>query len=120
MVSALCKGWNICDDVEFMDLEDGVFLVQFKLDSDARKVEDNNPWSFNGSLVAMRRWELDIAPFEITFEEVPLWLHIKRLPFEWNTEAVLSKLGVKAGKVLRVELGFSCKRHVGARRAFYT
>lgn len=55
VVSALRKKWNICDDIEFMDLEDGVFWVKFKSEFDAKKVEDNNLWCFNGSLVTLQQ-----------------------------------------------------------------
>lgn len=103
MVNALRKGWNRCDDFEFIDLEKGVFLVQFKSEVDSRRVKDKSPWCFNGFLVALWRWEPDIAPSGLTFKGLPLWLHIKGLPFEWNIEQVLSKLGEWVGKVLKVE-----------------
>ena len=71
---------------------------------------DNGPWCFNGYLVAMKRWEPDVAPNEVLFLEMPIWIQLRGLPFEWCSVPVLTKLGDKIGRVLDVKPGY-CGKH---------
>lgn len=68
-------------------------------------MEDKGPWSFIISLLARRRYELDLALWKSPFDFMPVWVQLKGLPFEWVSELVLKKLGSKIGRVTIVEPG---------------
>lgn len=88
-------------------MENGVMLFQFRNETDLSMVENNGPWSFNGCLIAMKRWNHNVAPHEVTFNVMPIWVQTKVLPFEWCSMAVLTKLGGRLCSVIDVKVGYS-------------
>lgn len=106
LVGALRKGRSTKKNFDYTEMENSIILVQFRNEIDARTVEDNEPWCFYGSLVAMSRWEPYMAHSKISFDTMSVWIKLKRLPFEWVSKLVLTKIGSKVGGILSVELGF--------------
>ncbi|KAF3453819.1 hypothetical protein FNV43_RR04260 [Rhamnella rubrinervis] len=60
-------------------------------------------------LVALKRREPRVAPHEVVFTHMPIWIQFRGLPFEWCTTSVLSKMGSKFGQILEVKPSFSGK-----------
>ena len=56
-------------------------LVSFKLDVDAEKVIQGQPWAFDRHLVASQRYDGSMPIQNLVFKTTIFWVQIHNLPF---------------------------------------
>ncbi|KAF3441289.1 hypothetical protein FNV43_RR15202 [Rhamnella rubrinervis] len=99
------KSWNPSRGVELQEMENGVLVFQFFCEADVRRVEQSGPWCFNGNILLLHRWEPNVPPYELTFDETTIWVQFLGLLLEWYTPQFVRKLGMNLGEVLEIDLG---------------
>lgn len=66
-------------------------------------VMNNGPWSFDGHILVLRRWEMGIKVKSVTFLSLPLWVQVWGLPFNLLSEEVGRETGNGLGRVVKVD-----------------
>nr|POF00833.1 uncharacterized protein CFP56_73704 [Quercus suber] len=64
---------------------------------------NNRPWSFDGNILVLRRWEIGITVSSVTFPVLPIWIQIWGLPFDLLSEEVGREIGSGMGRVVEVD-----------------
>lgn len=87
------KGWNLerKEDMEIVEMERKVFLFEFKRKVEYKQILRGRPWSINGWLLNIQRWEEDMVLREIDFDSCPFWIQFQDLPLTWMSSPLLVK-----------------------------
>nr|POF24993.1 hypothetical protein CFP56_45635 [Quercus suber] len=62
------------NDLKIVDMEGGVFLFNFKIESQLQWVQDSGLWGFDDHLLVLWRWEKGMVAHPITFTHAPFWI----------------------------------------------
>nr|POF19282.1 hypothetical protein CFP56_55829 [Quercus suber] len=97
--SLLWSVWKLGTDLKIIDVGQGLFQFKFALESQLTWVMNNRPWSFDGNILVLRRWEIGITVSSVTFPVLPIWIQIWGLPFDLLSEKVGREIGSDVGRV---------------------
>ncbi|OMP03520.1 hypothetical protein COLO4_10358 [Corchorus olitorius] len=80
------------------------FLLDIRSnDTDWKVALERTPLSYQGALFATRRWNPNVPLGEIVLDIIELWLHIERLPMEYQNNIVAEKLARTAGEIIEID-----------------
>ena len=86
-----------------MTLEKGLFQFKFALESQLRWVINNGPWSFDGNILVLCRWEIGMTASSVTFPVLSIWIQIWGLPFDLLSKEVGREIESGMGRVVEVD-----------------
>ena len=95
--------WKLGNDLRIVDVGEGLFQFQFKLESQLTWVLDNGPWSFDNNLLVLKQWERDMTANSVTFSTLPIWVQVWSLPFDLINEEAGWEIGKGLGHVYKVD-----------------
>ncbi|KAL0006871.1 hypothetical protein SO802_008373 [Lithocarpus litseifolius] len=96
------------NDLRIVDVGEGLFQFRFKLESQLTWVLNSGPWSFDNTVLVLRRWERDQARFIRIRVELPLEKPIRRGGWVANPEGDQVRVGFKYERL--VGLCYQCGR----------
>nr|POE57912.1 hypothetical protein CFP56_63133 [Quercus suber] len=99
----LCNTWKFCSNLSIIDVGEDLVQFKFTMESQVQWVLNNEPWSFDNSLLLLRHWERGIMANKVTFTHCPLWLQVWGLPFDLFNEEVGQEIGRGLGRVVEVD-----------------
>lgn len=73
--------WKLGNDLNIVDVGDGLFQFRFKIESQLLWVLNNGPQSFDNNLLVLRQRERDLTANSLTFTTLPIWVQVWGLPF---------------------------------------
>lgn len=74
LIFTLYRVWNPTTEFEYMEMENDIFLNRFHNEHDTSVVEGLSSWCFNGSLLALKRWEPGVVLDEVSFFDMMTWI----------------------------------------------
>ena len=95
--------WKLGSDLKIVDVGEGLFQFKFKMESQLTWVVHNGPWSFEGHILLLKRWELGMTARTVTFQSIPFWVQIWGLPFDLINEEAALDIGGGLGRVVEVD-----------------
>lgn len=101
--SLLRSVWKFGQDLRISDVGDGLFQFKFTMDSQIEWVLNNGPWSFDGHILLLRRWEKGMTAYSVNFTHISFWVKIWGLPFDLMNVEVGRDIGGGIGNVLEVD-----------------
>nr|POE81313.1 hypothetical protein CFP56_61780 [Quercus suber] len=96
--------WKLKKEMHLSEVEEDLFLVEFRDEKDKRKVMDMSPWSYEKQLVIIQDFDAELAPTEIELKWCPFWIQIFNLPLKSRTRETGYAIGSKLGEVLDVDV----------------
>lgn len=80
----------------------GKFQFLFETERDLEMVLWSGPYTFNGWLVVLQKWEDEQGPEFL--KSVPMWLTIRGIPIQYLSDATIREIASSMGEVMEVEL----------------
>jgi hypothetical protein len=98
------KGWwKLSGTVTFKVLGGNLFLIEFELAKDKKRVLEGGPWEFEGNLFLVEDFDGRTSPSDFTFDKASFWVRMTNLPLACMGREVGFKLGGSAGIVEEVD-----------------
>lgn len=80
----------------------GKFQFVFEKERDLEMVLWSGPYTFNGWLVVLQKWEDEQGPEFL--KSVPMWLKIRGIPIQYLCDGTVREIASSMGEVMEVEL----------------
>jgi hypothetical protein len=102
--SVLSRIWCTTSGVIFKELEDNIWLFEFKDVGDMRRVLEGRPWSYDRHILVLNEFDGSTAPSQMTFKHSPFWVQIHDMPLLCMTKGVGKKIGESMGQLVDIDL----------------
>lgn len=110
--------------MEIQDLSKNLYLFRFTTKKDVENILKNGPWSFNRSLLVLKRVSGEEQPSDPEMHIVSFWAKVYDLPPKLRTESMAKRLGdiigvyeemeqrdgTKSGRSLRVKVSIDLRK----------
>ena len=95
--------WRARNEFKIREVDDHVLLFIFELESDAKRVLAQQPWSFDKHLVLFQRYDNKTPVKNLCFTKVNFWVQIHGLPMRLLDPETVIELGESLGAVSEAE-----------------
>ncbi|MBA0872607.1 hypothetical protein Goshw_017144 [Gossypium schwendimanii] len=95
--------WFTKENINFVELKEGMILVKFGTIEDRRRILNLSPWPFDQCLFAMLPYEKNQDLDDYRFNIVPYWLRIFNIPLEFMDRQVALDVGKAIGEVVAID-----------------
>ncbi|MBA0880459.1 hypothetical protein Goshw_009868 [Gossypium schwendimanii] len=95
--------WFTKEDVNFVELKEGVILVKFGVIEDRKRILNLPPWLFDQCLFAMLPYVKDQDLDTYSLNISPFWLRIFNIPLEYMDKQVAIDVGKTIGEVVAID-----------------
>ncbi|KAJ4821819.1 hypothetical protein Tsubulata_023929 [Turnera subulata] len=92
------KLWGRQGPVSVMNYTEGLSLIQFSDEPSLSRALHGGPWHIGGIPFLLRKWEAGIQSVDFSTSLIPVWVQLRRVPFELLTTDGLSYLTSAIGK----------------------
>ena len=92
--------WNPEGDMEILLVANNYFMVIFSSLSDRNKAFEGGPYFFNQVGLSIKPWHMGFNSAEEIPSQVPVWIHLPRLPLEFWREDILHSISLLLGKLV--------------------
>ncbi|XP_058765952.1 uncharacterized protein LOC131639472 [Vicia villosa] len=89
--------------ISIIDLSNDYYLVAFSHEDDKRVAMGEGPWFIYDHYLTVKDWCPNFHPKKDTIEEVAVWVRIAGLPIEYYDSRVLTFIGNRLGKAVKVD-----------------
>ncbi|KAJ4823183.1 hypothetical protein Tsubulata_015123 [Turnera subulata] len=96
------KLWGRQGPIFAAPYKEELYLFQFPTDSSLSRALHGGPWHIGGIPLFLRKWDVNIQPLDFSASIIPVWVHLKLVPFELMTKEGLSYLASAIGKPLHM------------------
>lgn len=97
------KIWKLTGTFRLTDLEDGCFLVRFKVESDFHHILLGGPWVVYGHYLSVQAWAPGFRSQEHQIKKIVGWIQLPRLSARYYHKRVVRTIDNIFGRVLRVD-----------------
>lgn len=89
--------------IHIIDLSNDYYRVTFTHEEDHINALANGPWFIYDHYVIVKEWNPDFHPESDTIDHVAVWIRISGLSIEYYDTKVLSFIGNRIGKTIKVD-----------------
>ncbi|XP_058767374.1 uncharacterized protein LOC131641072 [Vicia villosa] len=89
--------------INIIDLSNDYYLVAFTHEEDKNAALADGPWFIYDHYLTVKDWSPDFHPERDSIESVAVWIRISGLPIEYYDPKVLSFIGDRVGKAVKVD-----------------
>ena len=86
--------WASPGGVTIRDIDDNLFMAVFNTREDLKRVFVQGPWTFDKKLILMVRFENDMQPTAVIFNQAAFWIRIHNLPILCMIRGIGEDIGV--------------------------
>lgn len=97
------RNWGKYGIEKIAMLENGVFMVRFRLEDGKKKAIDGGPLFYDGKPVIVKNWSPDLDLSRESVSVVPTWIRMPGLPLKYWGQGALSKISGIIGKSIRTD-----------------
>jgi hypothetical protein len=105
MAASLGKAWCPLKGVRCKAMGGNVFLFTFSPESGKKKALFDGPWKANNDLIVMTDFDPGKAMDEHTFDTIPIWIRVFKLPLGWMNRDMGMEIGDMMGEGVDVDVG---------------
>lgn len=95
--------WQLENDCELIDIEQGFIVARFYSREDYLKVLEGGPWTVFGHYLTISKWRPNFNPSDHSITTTLVWVRFMAVSLEIFKEAALMRLGNQLGKAVKVD-----------------
>ncbi|CAN1286306.1 hypothetical protein LINPERPRIM_LOCUS19256 [Linum perenne] len=95
--------WARQGKVEIFDVGWGYYVVRFETLADQDRACFGGPWMVGDHYIVMQNWRPYFRPEDSSFSTLRVWIRLPGLPLEYFDASVLTTIGNKIGKTIRID-----------------
>lgn len=95
--------WKPSEVFPLIDLGEGYYTVKFNKEENMATTLQKGPWFIFCTFLSVQRWEPNFIPSRAKQTLTAIWVRLPELPTEFYDEKILSKVGNKIGRLLKVD-----------------
>ena len=95
--------WRARNEFQIREVGDHTLLFVFETETDAKRVLDQEPWSFDKHLILLQRYDYSIPVKQLRFTKITFWVQIHGLPLRLLDPETAIELGETLGEVITDE-----------------
>ncbi|KAJ8769183.1 hypothetical protein K2173_000958 [Erythroxylum novogranatense] len=103
LVASLKRQWRLQCDVVLAEMGNDFYLVKLNCLEDYRVVLEGGPWMVADHILAVMKWCPNFNRFAVSIDRATVWIRIPHLPVEYYDSLILTRIGNKIGKTMRVD-----------------
>lgn len=103
MKDTLAAVWRPGRGLRATEVAPNLFMFQFFHEVDINRILEDSPWSFEQSLLVLKRMLPNISHFEIPLTSAEFWVQVHKLPVEFFTEKIAKAVGSSLGDFVRAD-----------------
>lgn len=96
--STIVESWRLRNPVEIQELSKNLYLFVFSTKRDLESVLKMGPWSFDRSILVLKRISGTEQPSEMAMDSVSFWTRVYDLPLVLRTDQMAERIGNLVGK----------------------
>lgn len=97
LVELLSGVWKVNKQPTFQKVENNILLVNFQTEKDGDMVLEGGPWSFEGEVLILQKWEEGMTAEDFNNTKINIFVQVYGLPFELRkdegTRSVVEQIG---------------------------
>ncbi|KAJ8764835.1 hypothetical protein K2173_010300 [Erythroxylum novogranatense] len=101
--ASLKKQWKLQCDVVLADMGNDFYLAKFHSMDDYQVVLEGGLWMVADHMLSVMKWRPNFDPFVASIDKATVWVRISLLPVEYYDQLILTRIGNKLGKTMRVD-----------------
>ncbi|CAN1161707.1 Putative ribonuclease H protein At1g65750 [Linum perenne] len=95
--------WARQGKVEIFDVGWGYYVVRFKTLADQDRACFGGPWMVSDHYIVMQNWRPYFRPEDSSLSTLRVWIRLPGLPLEYFDASVLTTIGNRIGKTIRID-----------------
>lgn len=95
--------WKVSEELLLIDSRFDYFIVKFLKEESMQKALHNGPWFINGFFLSIKKWHPNFVASEAEVTSLTIWVRLPELPTEFYDTIILSKIGSKLGRLLKID-----------------
>lgn len=103
MAETLGKIWCPIKGLDCKEMGENVFMFTFGQESGKRMALEGGPWEFRNGLLVVEDFDPKKRIEDYTFDMIPIWVRIYRLPLGMMCREVGEAIGEELGEVMDVD-----------------
>jgi hypothetical protein len=100
----LIRAWQPSGWVSFKSVGENLFLIEFQYEWDKVRIMEGRPWTFDGDLVSLAKFDGLTPLAELEFEKAAFWVRMSNLPLACMSKEMGTRIGSTMGVVEEVEV----------------
>ena len=100
--NAMTNMWGVKEGLKIVEIQEKLFQLFFEEERAMVGVQKGSPWLYRNAWVLMKRWEREVEPHQMNFDEVDIWIQIWGLSTHCRTPLMGRKIGLCLGVVKEV------------------
>ncbi|KAF3445944.1 hypothetical protein FNV43_RR11121 [Rhamnella rubrinervis] len=104
LVDIISKVWKLNQKIQVENVGDNVFKFLFTDKADKEFIYQQQPWSFNGSLLILKEWPEQLALQELSFDNATFWIQVHSLPPAFLHKEAARQIGNLVGIMEEVSI----------------
>ncbi|XP_058762169.1 uncharacterized protein LOC131635558 [Vicia villosa] len=106
----MLSAWKLKNQVEIQDLSTNLFLFKFSTKRDLESVLRSELWSFDRSLLVLKRISREEQPSELNMNFGVFWVRIYELPLMLRSNTMARKIGNIIGSFEEMDPRDACRK----------
>lgn len=103
MRDTMASTWRPGKGVNIMEVSMNLYLFQFFHEVDMNRILDDGPWSFEQSLLVLKKLPPHTSPFNIQMKTADFWVQAHNLPMNFFTSKVSEIIGNTLGEFIMAD-----------------
>lgn len=95
--------WARKGSIHIVDSWQHFYLVTFTYEENQVVILTDGPWMIHDHYLTVRGWSINFFPNKNSIEQLVIWVTIYGLPIEYSDAHVLTYIGNKIGKTIKVD-----------------
>lgn len=101
--SLMTNLWRVKDGIQFKEIQDNLWVIEFAEMKDKKRILDGRPWLFDRHLVALEELDGSTIPSQMAFPKAAFWIQVHDIPLVCMSKEVGYNIGASIGPVIAVE-----------------
>lgn len=72
--------WKPKGRIQFKEVGDNLFIIEFQHEQDNQKVKKGRPWTFDHNLLCLNNFDGFSTPKDISFSKESMWIQLHNIP----------------------------------------
>jgi hypothetical protein len=100
----MSKLWKTLESVNFKEIHDNLWLLEFANMADKRRVKEGRPWLFDRSILVLKEVDESVPPVQMDFSKALFWIQVHDMPLTCMNREVGNRIGQSIGMVEEIDV----------------
>jgi hypothetical protein len=103
LIDSMKRVWKIRGQLDFLQLADRRFILEFAEEGDYNHVITGGPWRYREDAVIVQALLDGQDPETVQFNSIPIWVQFRKIPFYLLCKALARDLGKEIGTYICID-----------------